>query len=271
MRPKLSYANVISTLCLFLLLTGVAAYAAGHLGKNTVGSKQLKKNAVSTAKIKKEAVTTAKLKKDAVTATRSRPVPLSGGDITFPLSAPCRALRLPTVSRASVRSRAEARRTRCRRFSARVSSMSLASAMKIATSIPLGSSSRIPAASIGIVNRGENGGYADSSDDEDAVFSIGDGIAFDYLDAGDADRRSCRTATRYLRLAALSRSLAKTRTSAPVARSAAWSGSTRQRNRQLKEQQGPCRCRALCVDGRGFVSAPNPTLPKNKRSALLPE
>jgi hypothetical protein len=61
MRPKLTYANVMSTLCFFLLLGG-GAYAAGHLGKNSVGSKQLKKNAVITAKIKKEAVTAAKVK-----------------------------------------------------------------------------------------------------------------------------------------------------------------------------------------------------------------
>jgi hypothetical protein len=38
---------------LFLLLSGGAAYAASHLGKNTVGTKQLKKNSVTTAKIKK--------------------------------------------------------------------------------------------------------------------------------------------------------------------------------------------------------------------------
>jgi hypothetical protein len=53
MRPKLTYANVISTLCLFPLLGGGAAFAASHLRKNSVGSKQLKKNSVTTAKIKK--------------------------------------------------------------------------------------------------------------------------------------------------------------------------------------------------------------------------
>lgn len=62
LRSKLTYANVISTLCLFLLLGGGAAYAASQLGKNTVGSKQLKKNSVTTAKIKKGAVTGAKVK-----------------------------------------------------------------------------------------------------------------------------------------------------------------------------------------------------------------
>ena len=54
LRVRLTYANVIiSTLCLFLLLGGGAAYAASQLGKNSVGTKQLKKNSVTTAKIKK--------------------------------------------------------------------------------------------------------------------------------------------------------------------------------------------------------------------------
>ena len=35
-RPRLSYANVVSTLCLFLLLGG-GAYAATKLAKNSVG------------------------------------------------------------------------------------------------------------------------------------------------------------------------------------------------------------------------------------------
>jgi hypothetical protein len=61
MRPKLTYANVMSTIAVFLVLCGGAAYAAGHLGKNTVGTKQLKKNSVTTAKIKNGAVTPAKL------------------------------------------------------------------------------------------------------------------------------------------------------------------------------------------------------------------
>lgn len=62
LREKLTYANVISTLALFLVLTGGAAYAASHLGKNSVGTKQLKKNAVTSAKIKNGAVTGAKVK-----------------------------------------------------------------------------------------------------------------------------------------------------------------------------------------------------------------
>ena len=67
MRPRLNYANVMSTLCFFLLLGGGAAFAASHLGKNTVGSKQLKKNSVTTAKVKNEAITAAKVKRGTLT------------------------------------------------------------------------------------------------------------------------------------------------------------------------------------------------------------
>lgn len=48
---RLSYANVVSTLCLFLLLGGGAAFAATQLPKNSVGAKQIKKGAVTPAKI----------------------------------------------------------------------------------------------------------------------------------------------------------------------------------------------------------------------------
>ena len=41
LRARLTYANVIATLALFLALGGGAAYAAS-LGKNSVGTKQLK-------------------------------------------------------------------------------------------------------------------------------------------------------------------------------------------------------------------------------------
>jgi len=50
---KLTYSNVISTLCLFLLLGGGTAYAASHLGKESVGANQLKKGAVTPAKLSK--------------------------------------------------------------------------------------------------------------------------------------------------------------------------------------------------------------------------
>jgi hypothetical protein len=52
LRPRLTYANVIATLALFLALGGGAAYAASNLGRNSVGSKQLKAGAVTGAKVK---------------------------------------------------------------------------------------------------------------------------------------------------------------------------------------------------------------------------
>ena len=67
-RNRLTYANVMSSIAVFLVIGGGAAFAA--LGKNTVGTKQLKNNAVTTAKIKKEAVATAKIKGAAIDASK---------------------------------------------------------------------------------------------------------------------------------------------------------------------------------------------------------
>jgi hypothetical protein len=50
-RKRLTFANVVSSLALFLVLAGGTAFAASQLGKETVGTKQLKKEAVSLAKI----------------------------------------------------------------------------------------------------------------------------------------------------------------------------------------------------------------------------
>jgi hypothetical protein len=66
--PPPTYANVVSTLCLFLLLGGASAVAATQLAKNSVGTKQIKKSAIVTAKIKNAAVTTSKLAENAVTS-----------------------------------------------------------------------------------------------------------------------------------------------------------------------------------------------------------
>jgi hypothetical protein len=67
---RLTYANVMSSIAVFLVLGGGAAFAADQLGKNSVGSKQLKKSAVTTAKIKRNAVTTAKIRNRAVTGAK---------------------------------------------------------------------------------------------------------------------------------------------------------------------------------------------------------
>ena len=60
LRERLSFANVMSVIALFVALGGTGL-AASQLGKNTVGTKQLKKNAVTTAKIKNGAVTGGKV------------------------------------------------------------------------------------------------------------------------------------------------------------------------------------------------------------------
>jgi hypothetical protein len=68
-HKRLTYANVMSSIAVFLVLGG-AAFAATVLPKNTVGTKQLKKNAVTAAKIKNEAVSGAKLKVGSVDGTK---------------------------------------------------------------------------------------------------------------------------------------------------------------------------------------------------------
>jgi hypothetical protein len=69
-RKRLTYANVMSSIAVFLVLAGGTAFAASQLGKNSVGAKQLKKNAVTTAKLKSNAVTGAKIKPGAVTGAK---------------------------------------------------------------------------------------------------------------------------------------------------------------------------------------------------------
>lgn len=51
-RSRLTYANVMSTISVFLLLGGGAAFAATKLAKNSVGTGQLKNGAVTAAKVK---------------------------------------------------------------------------------------------------------------------------------------------------------------------------------------------------------------------------
>lgn len=54
-RAKLTYANVVATLCLFLLLGGGAAFAASQLPARSVGTGQLKAEAVTAGKIARKA------------------------------------------------------------------------------------------------------------------------------------------------------------------------------------------------------------------------
>jgi hypothetical protein len=73
-RKRLTYANVVASLALFLALGGGAVWAAGK-----IGSKGLKANAVTAGKIKRNAVTNSKIRGNAVTAPK-----LKNGAVTFP-------------------------------------------------------------------------------------------------------------------------------------------------------------------------------------------
>ena len=63
---RLTYANVASTLALVVGLTGGGAAVAAGLGKNTVGSWQLKNGQVKRVDLARDSVDTAKLRSNAV-------------------------------------------------------------------------------------------------------------------------------------------------------------------------------------------------------------
>ena len=77
LRPRLSYANVISTLALFLVLGG-GAYAAVTLPANSVGNKQLKTDAVTSKKVKNRTL----VRKDVKKGQFATPGQLVGIDAT---------------------------------------------------------------------------------------------------------------------------------------------------------------------------------------------
>jgi hypothetical protein len=60
-RKRITYANVMSSIAVFLVLGGASAYAAKKIGSN-----EIKGNSITTGKIKKEAITASKLKKNSV-------------------------------------------------------------------------------------------------------------------------------------------------------------------------------------------------------------
>lgn len=65
-RPKLTYANVVSTLALFVALSGAGAYAASQLPPKSVGEPELRPGAVTAEKLRKNAVIAPKIKALAV-------------------------------------------------------------------------------------------------------------------------------------------------------------------------------------------------------------
>jgi hypothetical protein len=65
-RKRLTYANVMSSMAVFLVLGGATAFAASQ----KIGANRLKANSVKTGKIVKEAVVTGKIKNGAVTESK---------------------------------------------------------------------------------------------------------------------------------------------------------------------------------------------------------
>lgn len=65
MRKRLTYANVMSSIAVFLVLGGATAFAAKKIGSN-----EIKGNSITTGKLKKEAVTTSKIKNGAASTNK---------------------------------------------------------------------------------------------------------------------------------------------------------------------------------------------------------
>lgn len=78
LRQRLTYANVVSTFALFLVLTGGAAYAA-----KKIGSHDLRGSSVTTAKIRRGAVTTAKIRNGAVKTAKIAPGNVTNGKLAI--------------------------------------------------------------------------------------------------------------------------------------------------------------------------------------------
>lgn len=82
LRDHLSYANVMSSLAIFLVLGGGAAIAAKNvLPKNSVGPQQLKKGAVRTADISAKAVKIGKIAPNAINTRRLRKNAVARGKV----------------------------------------------------------------------------------------------------------------------------------------------------------------------------------------------
>jgi hypothetical protein len=72
---RLTYANVMSSIAVFLILGGATAFAAKKIGSNeikgnSITTGKIKKNAVTASKIKSNSIITAKIKNGAVTGAK---------------------------------------------------------------------------------------------------------------------------------------------------------------------------------------------------------
>ena len=94
---RLTYANVIATLALFLALGGGAVWAANKAANSkTIGAGKLKPNAVTAGKIKPNAVTQSKIRANAVTGGKIREGAVSFGKLATGTSVIATAISTPT-------------------------------------------------------------------------------------------------------------------------------------------------------------------------------
>lgn len=90
-RPRITYANVMSTIAVFIALGG-SAFAVKTLKRNSVGPKQLKRNAVTNPKLADAAVNTAELADNAVDAAKVQNGSLGSAELTGALQAAFRVI-----------------------------------------------------------------------------------------------------------------------------------------------------------------------------------
>ncbi len=79
-RRRLTYANVMATIAVFIAIGG-SAYAATQLKKNSVGTKQIKNQAVTAAKIQNGAITGAQVKGGSLTGSNVANNSLTGTQV----------------------------------------------------------------------------------------------------------------------------------------------------------------------------------------------
>src|SRR5919106_5505084 len=70
-RSKLNYANVMATIAVFMVMTGITV-AIASVPRKSVGPKQLKNGAVRSKQLKNGAVGSKKIRKNAVNASKIR-------------------------------------------------------------------------------------------------------------------------------------------------------------------------------------------------------
>jgi hypothetical protein len=185
-RKRITYANVMSSIAVFLVLGGGAAYAAKKIGSN-----EIKGNSITTGKIKKNAVTAAKIKKNSITTAKIKNLAVTGPKVNVST--------LGTVPSAETANTANSLNG-YKPVAGSAANESFTTLFNTGQFEVIGicdpaNTLTIPGfdsgyntnhgSALGIVNRGQDHGWADTYDDDNEDFNIGQGVAFDYLDGGD--------------------------------------------------------------------------------------